>query len=148
MEQWKRMKERVQTRWLTGSRQDTERPRIKVAVLDTGVDTSHNLIKGAIKKKRITILPSYAKHDSNTKDFYGHGTHVAGLLLKMAPEAQLFIFKVASDSKIPAHHKIADVSRIFPHLVPKKSMALKVSLGYQACNSSWSRHHYNVFRHR
>jgi hypothetical protein len=109
MAELKRMHEkRKQNQWLPGPGQNKERPRIKIAVLDTGVDTSHNFIRGA--KKRIEVLPSYVKDDSSKMDSYGHGTHVAGLLLAVAPEAQLIIFKIASCSKIPANHQIADVS--------------------------------------
>jgi hypothetical protein len=119
MKELKQMQDkRKQNQWLPGTGQNKERPRIKIAVLDTGVDTSHNFIRGA--KKRIKVLPSYAKDDSSTEDSCGHGTHVAKLLLTVAPEAQLFIFKIAKGSQIPANHQIADVSLFLPHIVTGK----------------------------
>jgi subtilisin family serine protease len=100
MEELKQMQEkRKQNQWLPESGQNKERPRIKIAVLDTGVDTSHNFIKGA--KKRIIVLPSYVKDDSSTRDSYGHGTHVAKLLLTVAPEAQLFVSRSQKVARFP-----------------------------------------------
>lgn len=93
---------------------DKHDQRVKIAVLDTGVDSTHNSIKAAKKGKRITILQSYVDGDSSSEDSCGHGTHVATLLLKVAPEAHLYIAKVASGNKIPPNHKIADVSLFIP----------------------------------
>ena len=82
---------------------------VKIAVLDTGIDHTHNFIKAAKKQNRIKRAESFVG-DGKTMDGHGHGTHIASLLLEVAPDAQLFIARVAESGKIPSNHKIADVS--------------------------------------
>jgi subtilisin family serine protease len=84
--------------------------RIRIAVLDTGVDSTHPFIKAAIKHNRIKRVESFVEGVKGTHDSHGHGTHIAALLLEIAPDSQLYIAKVAEGGKIPANHKIADVS--------------------------------------
>jgi subtilisin family serine protease len=97
------------------SRNDSDYVRdrhIKIAVLDTGVDLKHPFIKAAKKHNRIKLVESFVEGVKNTNDLHGHGTHIAALLLEVAPGTQLYIAKVAENGKIPANHKIADVSGI------------------------------------
>jgi len=82
--------------------------RVKIAVLDTGIDTSHEFIKGS--RRRIKDRKSFVKDDVSIEDNDGHGTHVAALLLDVAPDAEVYIAKVATDIEIPSGHRIADVS--------------------------------------
>ena len=82
---------------------------VKIAVLDTGVDLKHPFIRGAIRQKRIRKLKSFVTNDTSTEDRVGHGTHVANLLLEVAPDAQLYIAKIASSKDIPSYHKIPEV---------------------------------------
>ena len=66
--------------------------KVKIAVLDTGIDASH------------PTLANYQFNDKNcrdwtnsskgTEDTIGHGTHVAATILKVAPNAELYIGKV------------------------------------------------------
>jgi len=84
---------------------------VKIAVLDTGVDVTNSFIKGAMKKpQRIKATRSFVDGVKDAQDLHGHGTHVTALLLKVAPDAHLYIARVASGGKIPANHNIADVS--------------------------------------
>jgi hypothetical protein len=85
-------------------------PPVKIAVLDTGIDLEHNYIKGCKNANRIKKLKSFVTDDERINDGCGHGTHIAALLLKVAPECQIYVAKVASESKIPTEHKIAEVS--------------------------------------
>ena len=50
-------------------------PRITVAVLDTGVDSSHPFLAG-----RVTNGWNFINNNSNPYDGHGHGTHVAGTI--------------------------------------------------------------------
>lgn len=52
---------------------------IGVAVLDSGIDTSHNLIKSGTGHPGVVYSKSFTGA-SATVDSYGHGTHVASLL--------------------------------------------------------------------
>jgi subtilisin family serine protease len=69
---------------------------VKVAVIDTGIDTEHPELKHAIKK---TI--DLRGHTGNVNDEFGHGTHVAGLIAGLntgvAPSSELYIAKVLDD---------------------------------------------------
>jgi hypothetical protein len=89
---------------------DKDSPPVKIAVLDTGIDMQHNYIKGCKKANRIKYVKSFVTDDKRLDDVCGHGTHVAALLLKVAPECQIYVAKVASGGKIPTDHNIAEVS--------------------------------------
>jgi hypothetical protein len=89
---------------------DKDSPPVKIAVLDTGVDMQHNYIKGCKNANRIKGVQSFVTDDKEIDDVCGHGTHVAALLLKVAPECQIYVAKVASGGKIPTDHSIAEVS--------------------------------------
>lgn len=107
-----------------GYLRDEDNPPVKIAVLDTGVDSKDPFIKGATKTNRIKALKSFVKGDESTEDGSGHGTHVAALLLNVAPDAQIYVAKVAQDINIPSDHNIAEVSlysRLCPHPETRKT---------------------------
>lgn len=87
---------------------------VQIAVLDTGVDTKHHFVKGAIRGGRILSPCSFVKNDTSIEDTSGHGTHIATLLLEVAPDAEIHIARVAQDMGIPYTHSIADVSVAHP----------------------------------
>lgn len=79
---------------------------VNVAVLDTGVDRDHPDLANRIAECR-DYTGDTVRHDTCT-DHNGHGTHVAGIVLAdggptgtgiygLAPEAELFAFKVCTD---------------------------------------------------
>ena len=69
---------------------------IRVAVLDTGVDSSHPALAGK-------LLPgwNFVDNNANTSEVgtqanlgFGHGTHVAGLVALTAPDAKIIPYRV------------------------------------------------------
>ncbi|KAJ8129670.1 hypothetical protein O1611_g3958 [Lasiodiplodia mahajangana] len=85
-----------------------DRPRIRIAVLDTGIDLENVDIRGLVdeikdtrkkqnipQKDRTPIREIQNFTGEDEVDIIGHGTHVAGLVLQTAPDADLYIAKVS-----------------------------------------------------
>jgi len=101
--------EKIQYRSIQSYDRDRGIPLIRIAVLSTGIDLNHSLIKGAFRTNRIRACRSFVPSDNSITDSHGYGTHVAALLLKVAPDAQLYIAKIAKNGSIPSDHKISNV---------------------------------------
>ena len=69
--------------------------RIKVAVLDTGLDMTHPTIKA--NQDRIKDVRSWLPLSRTNVggDLSGHGTHVTALLLDVAPDCDVYIAQIA-----------------------------------------------------
>lgn len=80
--------------------------KVKVAVLDTGIDATHEYIKKHWKRP-ILGARGCRLNDAGYLDFlttppsaeivedvFGHGTHVAGIILQLAPDAELYVARV------------------------------------------------------
>ncbi len=70
---------------------------VKIAILDSGIDTSHPVLEG------VKIADQLAVHETelgaeieedHSGDAFGHGTAIAHLIHQIAPEAELGSFKV------------------------------------------------------
>lgn len=82
--------------------------RVKVAVLDTGVHMGQinfwdkdraEIVKGKnprIKKRYNFLDPN---NSTDCTDLDGHGTHCVGVIRKVAPEADVYVARVARDSQ-------------------------------------------------
>lgn len=85
------------------SPQDDSEPRIKVAILDTGIDAEHAYIKKRWPRPDLCdggyqdFLSDSG--DSAPQDNDGHGTHVAGILLLYAPNAELYIGRIVETNE-------------------------------------------------
>ncbi|KAH7309953.1 hypothetical protein BKA65DRAFT_485176 [Rhexocercosporidium sp. MPI-PUGE-AT-0058] len=75
--------------------------RVKIAILDTGIDLSHPDFKEdqsvSRTNRRIKIPEDFLDVDGKAHDTCGHGTHCVGLLRKVAPEADIYVARVAKD---------------------------------------------------
>ncbi len=66
-----------------------------VAVLDTGVSFSHPLISGRILTgKAKSFVSSYPVNEDNSSSIQGHGTHVAGIIVRCTPGLNVNILPV------------------------------------------------------
>lgn len=65
---------------------------IKVAVIDTGVDTRHPFLRGC-------LVPGIdlGNRDKDATDTIGHGTHTAGTVHAVVPSAKIMPVKIFSD---------------------------------------------------
>jgi subtilisin family serine protease len=86
--------------------------RIKVCVIDTGLDERHPAIQAAKTFKAIKERRSFMVQSNGTEDFSGHGTHMVELILKSSANVEIYIAKIADDATVPQDEIeiIADVS--------------------------------------
>ncbi|CAH0019890.1 unnamed protein product [Clonostachys rhizophaga] len=104
---------------------------VKIAVLDTGVDLEHeDFTKPArrrtkIGRKRAKGIPEKTQRErivaarnfvgepgeeNDVTDEFGHGTHIAGLIMAVAPRAELYIAKVSTGKEISEAQQTAKAS--------------------------------------
>ena len=82
---------------------------ILVAVLDTGVEIEHEHLSGRLLLTA-QVPPDLGQQETNngldedvdgeTDEAFGHGTHVAGIVLAVAPEARVLPIKVLNDDGV------------------------------------------------
>ncbi|KGO52975.1 Peptidase S8/S53, subtilisin/kexin/sedolisin [Penicillium expansum] len=74
--------------------------KIRIAVIDSGVDRHDPIIGPACKDGQIRECRNFSSQDPKQwDDKLGHGTMVTRLLMRVSPEAELFIAKVSSDTE-------------------------------------------------
>src|SRR6185503_15947767 len=69
---------------------------VKVAIVDSGIDTEHPALKGKIKAS-VQAIPEngqIAFKPSTSGDQAGHGTACAGIITSIAPEVEIYSIKV------------------------------------------------------
>jgi subtilisin family serine protease len=109
-------------------------PRIKVAILDTGLDGTHpflssapwketdvgDRVKGSIwfdkqGQKHVgrpwSVWKKTQRPEEEYLDLHGHGTHCAGLVLEIAQSANIYIARVGGGNQAPDPASIGKVSR-------------------------------------
>jgi len=73
--------------------------QVRIAILDTGVDTTHPEIQNAIARKQIVgFFPNSYDSESTLDpraDENGHGTHGTSVLIRTAPNANIYVARVA-----------------------------------------------------
>jgi subtilisin family serine protease len=80
---------------LPAAHQTSRGAGILVAVIDSGVDATHPVLAGRVSAGGYDLLldaPGAA--DAGVGEFFGHGTMVAGLVLRIAPDATILPLRV------------------------------------------------------
>lgn len=69
---------------------------VSVAIIDSGVDTSHPALAGKLREslEAVTTGNKVSFVECDGTDAAGHGTACAGIINKIAPEAELYSIKV------------------------------------------------------
>jgi subtilisin len=73
---------------------------IKVAVIDSGVDASHPVLEGSVKKhvEIVSEGDNIKFAESEPGDAFGHGTACAGIIHSIAPDAEIYSVKVLGNT--------------------------------------------------
>ncbi len=74
-------------------------PRLKIAILDTGYDDNAPTFYVPGRSKRIKRWRDFVTNSQKPIDTDGHGTHLLTLLLQVAPSAEIYVARVAENSK-------------------------------------------------
>lgn len=104
--------------------------RIRVAILDTGVDPTDKMIKATLRSRIQDRRAFVGSSPIDHGDIYGHGTHVARLLLKMAPAAEIFIAKVCEGKHLDAD-RLSSIAKAIDYAVTEWNVdIISMSFGY------------------
>lgn len=126
---------------------------VRIAVLDTGFhgdDEDYFLLAA---EPRIKLKQNFTGGGSDDcHDYHGHGTHVARLLLRFAPEADIYVAKISASRTLEKTRldQIANVTHTSHHPAPPDIDWLTIcnyctgtTLGGKACRYHqplfWSR---------
>jgi subtilisin family serine protease len=121
-----------------GRRQDSD--RVRVAVLDTGLDEEHTAIQDRLQlhDSKICGRRSFIDHSSNINDAVGHGTAVCDILLRVA-KVDLFVAKISEtanfDSDTP--QRVAKVNPIQDYFQTGLLLTLAQAIEFAASTKHW-----------
>ncbi len=110
---------------------------VRIAVLDSGIEFSHPALEGANIDEdwRITEQDGVARAlPGKGEDIFGHGTAIAGILRKLAPEASIGSFQVL-DPGLGARNRLIRSGALFA--IERGFQILNCSFG---CRDDGGRH--------
>lgn len=113
---------------LDEAHQVTRGAGIVVAVLDTGVDFNHPLFAGRIAPGGYDFIgqDNDPSEEGNTDvGPFGHGTHVAGLILMVAPEAKIMPIRVLN---VQGRTDAFTVARAVEHAIAQGADVVNLSI--------------------
>ena len=93
--------EKIVHRSVDRDRKDLQKA-VRVALLDTGVDSRHAQFQNALRTKKIRGFRGFPDSLDPLSDKNGHGTHGASIFMRAAPHASLYIARIADDHGIIA----------------------------------------------
>tara|TARA_B100000029_G_scaffold235347_2_gene232481 strand:+ start:4481 stop:6475 length:1995 start_codon:yes stop_codon:yes gene_type:complete len=103
---------------------------ITIAIIDTGIDYNHPDLGGGFGEGK-TVIGGYdfIDDDSDPMDELGHGTHIAGIITKIAPNSKLLAYRVVNYNGLV---KSSDVIRAMDLAVSDGADIINLSLGSMA----------------
>jgi hypothetical protein len=95
-----------------GMVQGSSSARVRIAVLDTGCDDNAPFFFHPDNQPRLKQWKDWVDGSDQRKDCHGHGTHLVSLVMKIAPEAQIYVARIAKspDRLLEASENVAKVS--------------------------------------
>lgn len=97
---------------------------MKIAIIDSGCFNHIHLRENLILGKNFTT----EGNSQNVDDNLGHGTHVAGIIHSIAPEAQLLIIKVLDRY---GYGTIDEITQGIYYALDKGANIINISIGYE-----------------
>lgn len=105
-----------------------QKRRIKVAILDTGLDRENSMILDTRKRRMSSTNDREDKGEAGNSnhdpivqtisftakpvlDTYGHGTQIASLLMRIAPSAEIFVAKIFDGGSVESADNVVKVPR-------------------------------------
>ncbi|KAL7793615.1 hypothetical protein V8C37DRAFT_378462 [Trichoderma ceciliae] len=70
---------------------------VRIAVLDTGCDTDALFFFDPSNSHRLKGWKDWAEESDQWQDCHGHGTHLTSLIMKIAPEAHIYVARIAKN---------------------------------------------------
>jgi subtilisin family serine protease len=118
-----------------------ERDRVKIAVIDTGVNLSHPDLEASIDRVGGLVNGyDFVNNDTDPNDDHGHGTHVAGIAAAITDNA-VGVSGMAGGVKIMPV-KVADANGAGSTLTIASGIKWAVDHGASVINLSMGRDHY------
>lgn len=118
--------------------------RVRVAVIDTGIDMGHIAIQAAVENGQIARVCDWVDgregiEDEKIGDSEGHGTYIASVILDMAPHVDLYIARV-SKQRVLSDREAENIAKvrvfILTSTLPSKyytASSYSTSPGYLYC---------------
>ncbi|KAG7438611.1 Minor extracellular protease Epr [Fusarium oxysporum f. sp. raphani] len=88
---------------------DYPHKRVKVAIIDTGFCANDDLFF-INAERRIRNCRSFIGKETDWEDIHGHGTHVARLVLRHAPECEVYVAKI-SDTRSFSEDQVGQLAK-------------------------------------
>ncbi|KAI0553245.1 pfs domain-containing protein [Xylaria curta] len=128
---WKSKYNQVYNKYIPTQLERCHSVPVKVALLDTGLDLTHPDVEARIEniKGKYNWLQERFKHSVHDRN--GHGTFTAGLVLDYAPDAELYIAKIAENN--PSSPKT--IAKAINYAVSEwKVDIISMSFGFPTCD--------------
>ncbi|KAF4626074.1 hypothetical protein G7Y89_g12089 [Cudoniella acicularis] len=127
---WKGRFQAVYKKYIEAHLQQATQSPVKIAVLDTGIDQTHPDMDARSEQIKQRYNCVNDKFKTVVDDHNGHGTFTAGLLLDYAPDAELYIVKIAENK--PSNPEL--IAKAIDYAVKSNVDIISMSFGFPTCD--------------